>query len=215
MNSICQLFITDENISTTLCVHNYRSFLEGNNEQQLFILKLYDSTGKWLKSHSFLLKDNEHTTITLSNNFSDKNNKIGLAVLSSEFGNPHFYSLYTDGTSLAMIHPQMKVPPKQVDSDWTSTQTINTTNLSELRIYQANPTQSEVTSVYHLFNVRNDTTPCAINVVKTPSMSANYTTFTKFDHENVKLWTPRIICGNGKALIMRRYKSGLWTMNHG
>ena len=237
---VAQLYINNEEFDTIFCIGNFLSFFSPKIKNLPVECRIAatNSKGIFLLKKVFELNYNGSLSLSIKKLLKEENiqSEIGLILcqiypktnlrleeIFNESGKcfSHFFILYKSMTnnSISLVHPQSTIGGKPfTKSEWKSNQIISTNNLKELRIYQANHSETNKSVKYFLCEPETGSIICENSLESIEAMTAKFISFDKskfFNYSNLYLKTNNLPVGNGKPLIMKIFEDNSFTIIHG
>ncbi|MCB0329472.1 MAG: hypothetical protein KDD70_07410 [Bdellovibrionales bacterium] len=218
---IGQLFINDDKITTYLCLNNHLSFLSPEEGKELSVnVQLHNEKGDIVVEKTVHLANRGALSLSVSELLQGIPCRVGMASCDTGVGNTHFFTYYLNNESQAMaiIHPQSAMGQSEKGKAWRSCQSIVTDKLQSLKVFHANHSIHPATIRYTLRDFYEKTVVDE-RMLQVEGASAG---FVEFDIVRlsacpslVSLETDTLPSPNGKALLMREYSNGRYSMSHG
>jgi len=237
---VAQLYINNEEFDTIFCAGNFLSFFSPKikNLPVECRIAITNSKGIFVLKKVFELNYNGSLSLSIKKLLKEENiqSEIGLILcqiypktnlrleeIFNESGkcSSHFFMLYKSmaNNSISLIHPQSTIGGKPfTQNEWTSNQIISTNNIKELRIYQANHSETNKSVKYFLCEPETGSIICENSLESIEAMTAKFISFDKskfFNYSNLYLKTNNLPVGNGKPLIMKIFEDNSFTIIHG
>jgi hypothetical protein len=240
---IGQIVISDDDVSTYLCINNFYTFLApGLAGAAEAVVRVFDTSGRCLLTEKFTLE--RYGSLGLSVDELLRRHSVecplGLATCVVRFLpasgaeaaqlkqlgriTSQFFAYYLGRRreAMALIHPQTVVNQSgNVEMDavgWRSCQGIRTFGLQSVRVYQANHSVQPSEVRYSLHRSADDTEVASATARVAPCSAA----MADFDtlcwastDDEMYLRVNRLPTPNGKPLLMRRFANHLFSMSHG
>lgn len=238
-----QVYLQEPGVDTYLCVNDFFDVLVPDGTQGATVhVRLHGAAGQLLVEQSFPLQRRGSLSLStrdLLRGVADADT-IGLASLQMlpRTGHPRqqeafrsmggvmcqFYTYYLDekSGSVAMIHPQTSVVPRQRRPPaprFASCQSVQRHGVSAIRLLQANPTPVAVEATYGLVDAdRPGEDRLAETRIRVAPMGAGVAEFDvgtlPAAVTRVRVVADSLPSGNAKPLLMRVYNDGRFSMSH-
>jgi hypothetical protein len=229
------VFLLDKNTDTFIGINNHFSWLSADKElEAIAILNFYDSNGNHLAKQNFELGYFQSQAISAREVLSQVNcpseyglfsasirpkNRFSLSVKSLGRTTGIFYVFHRHANgSVALLHPNGRVGKSLNPSKtWKSLQIISTLNLEAIVLYQHNCGNYNHSTNYRLIDIATGKIFKEIKISLRPYGTQKIIfelDETELIPTELSLACDSLPSDNAKPLLMRKYKSGHYSISH-
>ena len=235
-NAVVQIYIADDNFTTTFTINNFVSFLSPlSNSDGNLILKFYSTDGILLFNESIPLSRFHSKFIDIKEKFETLGIHEEMGIVTSKFipnsffdkrlkqlgllyAHPFMFYSNKYGSS-SMVHPLSTVGDQKPSQEWISGQAIHSKGLSKVHLYQCNPTKNMHHIKFELRNIDLSNTHESKSLYL-PAMGVRKITFDfknslPEDRNHIfQLYSSGLPSPNSKPLLCRDYSNKILSMSH-